>query len=124
MFLQGIGLLAGAVALEGLSGAVKVCAEYQRGPSGKVRCMAWQQGRGKVWNPETYKTIKSYVKPGLRKAAAEELDSKYMRRKYRYRKTLPYLPIEYIEQEDEELIALPEDVEDSEIYEEEDPFSE
>lgn len=84
--------------LSGLSGAVKVCVAYKRGPGGKIRCRQWSSGAGYVPGPQAEN---EYAIPDVRSYYATELcaDPKNKRkcglsRKYHYRQSLPYVPRE------------------------------
>jgi len=70
--------------LDGLEGAVKVCATYAKGKSGKLRCAQWVNGPGYAEGPYPRK---DYFIPFVRNAAG-------IKRKYRYRRSLPYPPRE------------------------------
>lgn len=74
-----------------LSGAVKVCAQYFTGKSGKKRCKVWSEGPG--YTPSR-RSVSTYYIPEVREDAGLNPGQKG-RGKYRYRKTLPYLPAEY-----------------------------
>jgi hypothetical protein len=70
------------IPLEGLSGAVKVCVQYERGLSKKLRCKQWAAGPGYAQGPHEYD---NYYIDTVRQEAG-------VRRAYRYRKSLPYNP--------------------------------
>lgn len=87
--------------LDGLGGAAKVCVQYFRGPSGKVRCKQWSSGAGYQPGPHPEG---DYFIPDVRefysKMLCEEGETQAkcgLRRKYRYRRSLPYLPREVVE---------------------------
>ena len=76
--------------LRGLDGAVKVCARYGAGESGKKRCLQWVPGPGYAEGPLTVGTgtgdkVHYYIK--------EVRDGAELGRRYRYRKSLPYNPL-------------------------------
>lgn len=82
--------------LDGLDGATKVCVEYFVGGSGKVRCARWSSGPGYYPGPqeeETYliQPVRDYYAMAL---CADPTNTKKcgLARKYRYRRSLPYLP--------------------------------
>lgn len=70
------------IPLEGLAGAVKVCARYERGLSKKLRCKQWTVGPGYAQGPHEYD---AYYIDTVRAEAG-------IGRPYRYRKSLPYNP--------------------------------
>ena len=79
-----------------LSGATKVCISYKRGPSGKVRCAQWSSGPGYTPGPHeegTYR-IQDVRDFFARQLCADPRNKKKcgLSRKYRYRRSLPYLP--------------------------------
>jgi hypothetical protein len=70
--------------LHGLDGAVKICLRYAIGQSGKLRCSQWGSGPGYAEGPYSRD---DYFIPFVRNSAG-------IKRKYRYRRSLPYPPIE------------------------------
>jgi len=79
-----------------LDGAAKVCIQYFRGSSGKTRCKQWASGPGYTPGPQEEET---YRIQDVRDFYAQSLcinpaDKKRcgLSRKYRYRRSLPYLP--------------------------------
>jgi hypothetical protein len=80
----------------GLSGATKVCVEYMVGLSGKVRCARWSSGPGYFPGPQEEDTyliqlVRDFYANAL---CSDPTNSKKcgLARKYRYRRSLPYLP--------------------------------
>lgn len=85
----------------GFDGAAKVCIKYFRGPSGKVRCQQWSSGPGYTPGPhdeDTYR-IQDVRDFYARLLCADPKNRKKcgLSRKYRYRRSLPYLPREVAE---------------------------
>jgi len=87
--------------LDGLDGAAKVCVQYFRGPSGKVRCKQWSSGAGYTPGPHPED---DYFIPDVRAFYAKMLCPEGqgtakcgLKRRYRYRRSLPYLPREVVE---------------------------
>jgi hypothetical protein len=68
--------------VHGLEGAVKSCVRYERGSSGKLRCKQWSAGPGYAEGPHARA---EYFSQNARKVAG-------LKKKYRYRKSLPYNP--------------------------------